>query len=624
MKKIYNNIFLLAAVMLLAGCAKEMNVTGDGAALRFSTNSLEIVSTKAAGEALTGMATNRTMNLYSDGKLSDMTLEVEESVNTDGFAAATKDEEQTELTTFTVAGFDGTDTWFPEQEVNTYTSYFLYRWKSSKDYQFFGYANLPSSSDVASAAIASDGVTLTYTAVPENAAYQNDILLGASYSNDASKGEAKMTFFHPLAEVVFKLGSISGTSVKITGITLDGVYKSGTVVCDGDEQPIYNDELGCYAFTWDPTNTTGQVSQTIDSDIVSGDVIGVPFMLIPQEFTSSKPLTITVNAVVDGNAKIFATTLNSGSWLSGKKYTYTIKEKILELELEISSLQDLLAFKDEIESPTGKDYSGYTIKIKRDISLGESFEAIYDQHKRLNGATIDGECRYIMAEGDGIFFSNNSDDTNGTVGLFSTLKSNDVTFKNVTFRSMYSAGKGASFVAGTFKGNKITIENVCINYCHCYNKYSSVTTGAIIGFCQGDAAIKYCNIEDSTIECNGYYSSFVIGEAIGSVNVDIEGVTIRNCTIDSSSPSKAFGLYVGQCTGSNGMKISLENCACNSCTKNGSWPSNMDEYYSHTGAGTTDSGPTTDYHFHAVAWNKQAPTTLKVSMSEMYESNVLF
>lgn len=338
MKKTPYILALLAgtSALLLSGCAKEMAISSDGASLNFSANSLEIVSTKAADEALTGTAAaaNKTLSLYSDGKWSGMTLEAAEAVNSDGFSAATKAEEITELTTFTVAGFDATTgaKWFPQsaasQEVTPpETTYDAYKWKTGESYNFFGYANLPASSSVASAAITSEGVTLTYTAVPESATDQNDILLGASYSNDPSKGEAKMRFFHPLAEVVFKLGEISGADVKITGITLDGVYTSGTVTCNGNDEPTYCDP-GCYKFNWEPGSTTGQVTQTIASGITESDgVIGVPFMLIPQDFTSIAPLTIIIDAKIGGAAKSFSATLDDASWYSGKKYTYTIKQK---------------------------------------------------------------------------------------------------------------------------------------------------------------------------------------------------------------------------------------------------------------------------------------------------------
>ena len=215
---------------------------------------------------------------------------------------------------FKVAGYADASVWFEEQTVSTSSMvYNNYIWRSGTQHTFYAYANLPASG--ATASIASDGVTLNYTAVPTAQASQQDILLG-SYKGKGTNGKASIQFYHPLAAVAFKVGEISGVT-KISGITLDGVYSSGSVKL--------SETSGTPAFAWTASETQNGVKQTgLNVTTFTADTkIGDPFILIPQTF-SSKPLTVKIALTTAEGDKTVTATLNTGSIAAGKMTVYTI------------------------------------------------------------------------------------------------------------------------------------------------------------------------------------------------------------------------------------------------------------------------------------------------------------
>ena len=193
------------------------------------------------------------------------------------------------------------------------------QWPESGDVTFYAVANLPSSG-ASWTNTSNTSANLTYT-VPASASAQNDILMGY-YKGQGNNGTAELTFYHPLTAVVFKKGVFDNVTTSITfkSISIEGVYSSGTAT-----QSL--DAGNKVSFTWD---TSTSAAQTVTLASASGltvgtdDVIGEPFLLIPQDLSSAS-ITITVEAQINGTTDVtYGKTLNSGEWQAGKINTYTL------------------------------------------------------------------------------------------------------------------------------------------------------------------------------------------------------------------------------------------------------------------------------------------------------------
>lgn len=210
-------------------------------------------------------------------------------------------------------------TWFPD-EVKT----------------FFAYAN-PTGSEVPEITKDgdgyADGMTLAHT-VPAAASAQTDFLLGY-YSGTGSTGTpAKQTgmaairFYHPMTAVIFRLGTITGLG-SINSISINGVFESGVATMNIEK--IADDEAtpDTY-FTWAPTGedfTTKTVSQDISSlpTAAGQPMIGEPFVLIPQTFSSDSQAYIAIAATtLSGKDINLYLRLAGENWKAGYTNTYII------------------------------------------------------------------------------------------------------------------------------------------------------------------------------------------------------------------------------------------------------------------------------------------------------------
>ena len=287
MKMRYRIIFAAAgAMMLLAGCAKEIG-GGTDSPLNFSASIPEIVATKA--------------------------------------------DPVTSLSEFLVKGFTGSSQWFPTtgDPVNVTLSggtatYSKYIWRGDKK-TFYAYTNnVPGG---ASATIASTGVTLTYTSLPTEASAQTDVLLGLYSGNGNGTGTASMTFYHPLAQVVFIVGEIDASLTAISKIEIADVYNAGSTTLSTSTTTTSvaaasgSGSVSVADFSW--TGTGGSVTVSQNVSLPASGQIGVPFMLIPQDL-ASKNVTVKVYATVDGVAKTLTATLNTGSFATGKATVCTL------------------------------------------------------------------------------------------------------------------------------------------------------------------------------------------------------------------------------------------------------------------------------------------------------------
>lgn len=317
--KRYRNILtsglLLASLAFVGACSKENGINPSERYLSFGVKTADMYVTKGAAAEATEPASSVTLKTPGGNVYLPMT--VTEEPNRDFAAAGTKAESISDITSFYTKGFDDNgDQWFPAsgspELVTTGKQYSGYRWLEDNEYFFLAYSDLP---DYASATIADKDMTLTLSSIPSDAEAQQDILLGVYEGDGNGEGKAAMNFYHPLSSVIFKLGS--GT-MSITGISIDRVKKGGSTVWSEASE-----SGGLLEFDWSDATGSIKVEQQILSP-GTDDQLGVPFMLIPQTFTSENPATITVTATVDGVAKEFTASLTSGEWKSGMKYTYTL------------------------------------------------------------------------------------------------------------------------------------------------------------------------------------------------------------------------------------------------------------------------------------------------------------
>ena len=316
-----------AGMLLSSGCAKEGSPSRDWAPLSFSAGTLEVAEAKA--------------------------------------------EPQTSATDFYIKGYDNGSQWFPlgsadpehvtlEGGTRTYDTY---KWKKGTTKTFYAYSNnLPASG--ASASVSSTGVTLTYSAIPTSADGQTDVMLGR-YSGDGNNaGTAALSFYHPLAQVVFVRGDITSVSA-ISTITIEGVYKSGTATLGSSGSA-----------SWSSTSGSANVSQMVSSTLplTAGAQIGVPFMLIPQTL-SARNVTVKVACTISGVAKTLQTTFNTDAFAAGKKTTVKINfngaDKV-SFEVGVTAWgSNVIDTAAEAEPVYGLSFEGVTLDGWQGISSGE-------------------------------------------------------------------------------------------------------------------------------------------------------------------------------------------------------------------------------------------------------------
>lgn len=260
-------------------------------------------------------------NLEGDNLRVNFTIGIQNStvLGGDGTKAAMLGSTST-LNSIFVSGWDndsGHGEFIPaymEFDVSGGTAATDIRWTKPLAKQFYAYANLPASASVANTSYSSQ--MLTYT-VPVDAAQQNDILMAATAADgsvvDDATRSATLNFQHPLTVVEFHVGDIVDLT-KITKISIDGVYASGSVTQKAN---------GTFA-AWSASGSQ-TVYQNISGNLpAKGSAVGVPFILIPQ---SAAKFAVTIEAVDNnGNVSLLGEIAATGgnTWTAGKKNIVTI------------------------------------------------------------------------------------------------------------------------------------------------------------------------------------------------------------------------------------------------------------------------------------------------------------
>lgn len=187
-----------------------------------------------------------------------------------------------------------------------------YLWREPYGKQFFAWANKPAD-DIASVSATYQEQTLTYTAVPVNAADQKDIMLGCYAGDGGDSRIATISFQHPLSCITFKTGSLEDVTL-VKAVRIKDVYNSGKVSQTGDGT------IGSWSET-SATQTVKQEGLSVAVPSTGSASIGVPFILIPQTATS---LEIELDAIVDGVNKTLKGTLTDVNWEAGTAMSYKI------------------------------------------------------------------------------------------------------------------------------------------------------------------------------------------------------------------------------------------------------------------------------------------------------------
>ena len=191
---------------------------------------------------------------------------------------------------------------------------------------------------------------------------QTDIVFATATLNEGNRNtNNKLLFYHPLCGVKFKIGTLF-EGVTITGVTLSGVYSTGDCVIT----PYYGNEAAygktnsntdggastksdaCVAWsnlatpsTFGQTFTSSDYNSTLDTSKFPSDfadagttkpnqnqlnttTLSKTFNLIPQTFTDSHKLTMTIDFSVNGSPMQRSAELTSVTWQAGHLYTYAI------------------------------------------------------------------------------------------------------------------------------------------------------------------------------------------------------------------------------------------------------------------------------------------------------------
>ena len=160
----------------------------------------------------------------------------------------------------------------------------------------------------------------TYTHTVGTAPAADDLLFGY-FTGTKSNGTVDLTFHHPLALLDIRCGSKVTGIKSISTVTVSGVYASGTYAMNYGASPA--------AFTWTPSSGKRTVTQTTSiTTFTAGTLIGESLPLIPQEFSTTTPVTVSLQVTgLDDAQKTFVCTLNSdamGSLVAGYRTTVSI------------------------------------------------------------------------------------------------------------------------------------------------------------------------------------------------------------------------------------------------------------------------------------------------------------
>lgn len=283
-----------------------------------------LISVCVAALAVTGC--NRNFSAESDSNFISFGVRMADASGWDMTKAASvtgqfTDNKLTGIDQFQVTGYDGdgTEPFIDDQTAFKSGSLWQFEenpqvWVDGHSMTFWASANIPS---WASATVNDrSSSALEIGAIPTEANEQCDPLIGY-YSGTGDKGRAVITFYHPLAAIMFKTGDLGDPKYNIAGISrvkMKGVYASGSASISAGTPPV---------ISWTPsgfTDVTGSFTGT-----GTGGRSAQPFLLIPQSPESDNViLEVTVSRSGGLEDKTMYALMNTGEWQAGRTYTYTL------------------------------------------------------------------------------------------------------------------------------------------------------------------------------------------------------------------------------------------------------------------------------------------------------------
>lgn len=182
--------------------------------------------------------------------------------------------------------------------------------------------------------------TLTYT-VPDDVTKQVDLMVatadckGDGTGTDANAGTVSLKFTHALTSVTIKTGEkmLAG---KVTGISISGVYGSGTYRIGADKWTTTGESNRTFTINNEtklPVNSTGEEPDEIMTG--SGTVLNkdeYTFMMIPQTLPDGAKLQISFIDSLTGTSRTLTAELKGSTWPVGKKVTYSVNSTGIVIE----------------------------------------------------------------------------------------------------------------------------------------------------------------------------------------------------------------------------------------------------------------------------------------------------
>jgi hypothetical protein len=336
---------LLLPVFLLAGCT-EAFIQEDGGAPGYDYSTF-IAATVQAPDKVTDHSQNALSGHTSTLRLRSVTtpLSGQSKVETRG-KPLNDDTEIPDMGIFCSA--TGTVDWAPTDAPGYFSNRRMIRnargvWEFASNplawnpvtandrYTFFAYAPYGTGLYDASANQAGNGITITGTestpgipsllyTVPAKVENQPDLMVAAPRYNIRPIGNpVRLRMEHALACVGFQ---IAGQGEEITGISISGVYVSGSLSMDGT--------TGGSGIVWNPVGVPAttdfsaslnvapyKANAGMSENLIAGDGY---LMMIPQKLGSNAKIKITFS----GNIPPREIGLDGYEWVAGKKTMYHI------------------------------------------------------------------------------------------------------------------------------------------------------------------------------------------------------------------------------------------------------------------------------------------------------------
>lgn len=286
-----------------------------------------------------------------------------------------------------------------------------HRWMPGKLHDFYAWAPYGTTDYSVNSPTGGAAPTLSVT-IPTSVADQKDLLVAQAKGvtePTSGTGVQPLTFNHALTAVKFVAKEVN-VGIEITSITLEGVLNQGT----------YDFGTGL----WTPLSGQLRVSftQNFSSPVTSTGTSGqeitggaTTFMMLPQQFDSSTPLTIKVGYRDGGTTgEITGTITTPHTWEAGKTVTYEISSTSINYSYTFVITQDPASVPHTGGSSTFRITSTRQKSIAGALVEPVSFEIkeVYDEATSQWTSTIPS-----WFNGGSSFSSTGGTNVSGSIGL---------------------------------------------------------------------------------------------------------------------------------------------------------------------------------------------------------------